>query len=49
VKVFNPLVYPHIATMASRGIPLDTAAIMSIALEGILYGEQNGPSITCLL
>lgn len=24
--------------MASRGIPLDTAAIMSIALEGILYG-----------
>lgn len=36
--MFNPLVYPHIATMASRGIPLDTAAIMSIALEGILYG-----------
>lgn len=32
------LVHPHISTMTSRGIPLDTAAIMSTVLEGILYG-----------
>lgn len=38
-SLVHPLYIPPITTMTSRGIPLDVAAIMSTALEGILYGE----------